>query len=468
MADYYDELLKLCGFEIEEINKERTRIEKAFQKLEIGPADMKTAERWVKQNHDIELKGVRKLLGAWLKELIDLVLAKDEGKKVVYYGFPSISGPGMAIKAAAPEEVYCSCPDVVLCHTMGQIFNKLTPILEAGEENGLPPGHGLCSLWQIRVGAMFKGIIPVPDMVIGSSYYCDMGSKADELLHERYGHPAVYVDGSMDSRWGEYPDYEPQRLEFLGMQLNKLFDRVKEILGVEVTRDAWDKALSVSRQLYSSIGHFTQVMSAAEPMPISGVEVELVLQLAAGSTGRAMTEGPEAVAILSQEVKKRVDEGVGVVEKGAPRVMTLIAHFSDPSIMHMMESAGLAMSATLLSVPPPKARHPTTYTTFGEIMAEREMRAGIYHSSYSIVKRCEEAVKALNMDGVIWNYLYNCRPLALTAHFLKKWVEENTGIPTLSLEIDNYDSRSYSAAALRTRVETFAEMLRAKKASARV
>lgn len=464
MANHYDELLRLCGFEDSEIKKEEPRIDKAFQKLELGPEDMKAAESWVRKNHDVELTGVRKLLGAWLKELVDLVLAKDEGKKVIYYGFPSIAGPGMAIKAAAPEEVYCSCPDVVLCHTLGQIFNKLTPILEAGEENGLPPGHGLCSLLQIRVGGLAKGIIPIPDLVTGSSYYCDMGSKADELLHQRYGHPAVYVDGSMDSRWGEYPDYLPERLEFLGAQLNKLFDEVKEVLGVVVTRDAWDRGISTSRQLYSALGYLTRLMTA-DPMPISGVEAELVLNLAAGSTGRAMSEGPEAVAILTQEIKKRVDEGIGVVEKGTPRVLGFIYPFSDPSITHMMENVGLAMFATLLTVPPPKAQHPTSYTTFGEIMAEREMRAGMYHSSYGVVKRCAAAVEAFDIDGVIWGYPYNCRPLSQPSHYLKKWIEESTGIPTLSLEMDFYDSRSYSAAALRTRVETFAEMLRARKAS---
>ena len=464
MADYYDELLTLCGFEGGEINKERHRIEKAFQRLEIGPEDMDTAEGWLRQNHDMELMGVRKLLGGWLKELIDLVLAKDEGKKVVYYGFPTIQGPGMAIKAAAPDEVYCACPDVVLCHTMGQIFNKLTPILEAGEENGLPPGHGLCTLQTIRVGALAKGVIPIPDLVLTSSYYCDAGSLTDKLLHERYGHPAVYVDGSMDSAWGEYPDYFPQRVEFLGAELNKLFNEVKKILGVEVTRDAWDKAMSVSRELYRGIAQSDE-LTKADPMPVSQAEIGLAMWLSSGCTGRAMNEGPSDITILNQEIKKRVDKGIGVLERGAPRVMTILTHYSDASITRMMENAGLAVCATLFSAPPPKAKSKTTYTSLGEQIAEREMRIGFYHSSYGKVQRCAKAVEDLNIDGILWNYLYNCRPLAITSHFLKKWVEENIGIPTLSLEIDNFDSRTYSAAALRTRVETFAEMLRARKAS---
>lgn len=77
------------------------------------------------------------------------------------------------------------------------------------------------------------------------------------------------------------------------------------------------------------------------------------------------------------------------------------------------------------------------------------------------------AIEDLNIDGMLWSYPFSCRPSALPSHLLKKWVEENTGIPTLSLEMDAYDSRSYSAAALRSRVEPFADMLRARKASVR-
>jgi len=466
MANYYDEFLtEICGFEVNEINKERSRIEKAFQKLEIKTQDIEVAKNWVRQNHDVSLMGVKKLLGAWLKELIDLVLAKDEGKKVVYYGFPSIQGPGMAISKAS-EEVYCVCPDVVLCHTMGQIFNKLSPILEAGEANGLPPGHGLCSLQQIRVGALALGIIPVPDLVFTSSYFCDMGSKADELLHYRYGHPTIYVDGSMDSKWGEYPAYLQKRVEFLGAQLDQLFDRTKEILGVEVTIDTWEKVMSISREMYKGVSQLNELMKS-DPMPISQAEVGLAIWLASGSSGRALTEGPAAIAILSEEVREKVRNKIGIVEKGAPRVMTMITHYSDASITRMIENAGLAYSATLLSAPPPKAKSKSLYRTLGEKIAEREMRLGSYHSSYGIVQRCVQAINDLNIDGVIWNYLYNCRPLSLHSHFLKRWVEENTGIPTLSLETDNYDSRSYSAESLKTRVETFAEMLRTRRALAK-
>jgi len=469
VANYYDELLKLCGFEDDEIKREKSRIDQAFQRLELGPEDMKTAERWVRQNHDVELLGVRKLLRAWLLELLDLVLARDEGKKIVYYGFPSIQGPGVAIQTAAElagVNLYCACPDVILCHTLGQIFNKLTPVLEAGEENGLPPGHGLCSLQQIRVGGMAKGIVPVPDLVTGSSYFCDMGSKADELLHERYGHQAVYVDGSMDSRWGEYPYYSPERVDFFGSQLNKLFSTAKQVLGVEVTREVWDKAMSSRNHFARAVAQLQQYMRA-DPMPLSTVEMYLAMMFSAATTGRAAVEGPEAIDTLCQEVKQRVEDGIGVMEKGAPRVMSSALFLSDPSVMHMIEDAGLA-TAPMTGGLSSKEMLAPTHATLGAYIADLHLIEGGYHSSFGMVKLMESVVNSLSVDGFIWGYTYNCRPMAQSSHFLTKWVRENTGIPTLSIETDHFDSRSYSAAALRTRVEAFAELLRARKASSRV
>ena len=96
------------------------------------------------------------------------------------------------------------------------------------------------------------------------------------------------------------------------------------------------------------------------------------------------------------------------------------------------------------------------------------MRDGFFHSTFGLAKRFEQAVQDLKIDGVLWGYQYNCRVLSQPSHLVKKWVEESTGVPVLSLEMDYYDSRTYSAAALRTRVEAFAEMLRARKASAKV
>jgi hypothetical protein len=465
MGNYYDKLFRLCGFEYKEIEKERPRIEASLEKLGISPGDMETADSWVRQNHDVSLKGVRKLLGAWLKELIDLVLAREEGKKIVYFGFPAILGPGLMLSASS-EDIYVSAPDMVLNHTMGQIFNKLDPILEAGEANGLPPGHALCSLWQVKIGGVAKGIIPIPDLALASSYYCDMGSKADDLVTALYGVPIAYIDGIMDSKWGEYPGYLPERVHYLGARINQAMEKAGKVLDIQIAPDAWERSRKNSRPFRDNLARLTEVMKA-DPVPLGLAELELLEALSGSSTGRGIQEGIKAMDILIKELGKRVEAGKGVTGKGAPRVMVRLGHTSDPRVTRLIEDAGLAVPLTYIlgSRGGVKVKPKRDYGTPGEIIAEYEMTGGYYHGTEAQIQLYEKAAGLMKLDGFIAQYLYNCRPVATISHIQKKYLEEKTGLPVLSLEIDNFDSRTYSADSLRTKVETFAEMLKAKKRS---
>jgi hypothetical protein len=466
MADYYDGLLKLCGFEQEELENERSRIEKTFKKLDIGPGDIPAAESWVRQNHDIKLKGVRKLLGAWLKELIDLVLAKDEGKKIVYFGFPAIQGPGMVIRASSDDVNVCA-PDMILCHTLGQIFNKVTPLIETAESNGLPPGHALCSLWQVKVGALVRGIIPVPDLALASSYFCDMGSKADDLVTAQFGVPVAYIDGIMDSKWGEYPSYLPERVDYLSKQVEKAVTMAEEVLDITIAPDAWEKSQESGRALLNNLSAILECMRA-DPVPVSVVELELLEPLTGSMTGRGLTQGIEAMGILADELSERVKAGTGATAKGAPRVMILQGHASDPTVTQLVEKVGLAVPLTTILAAGARPRaesgeRKSTGTTPAEALAEKQMSSGAFHGTDAAVKRLAASADIMKLDGFIVNYLFHCRPVSLFSGVTKKYLEENTGLPVLELEFDLADNRAYSAASMRTRVETFADMLKAKK-----
>jgi hypothetical protein len=125
----------------------------------------------------------------------------------------------------------------------------------------------------------------------------------------------------------------------------------------------------------------------------------------------------------------------------------------------MIEGAGLALGANLFNVPSRTPRFDTELRTLGEVIAEEGLRGGSYHSLFGLARRFVEALETIDVQGVIWGYLFNCRPIAIASHLVKDWIERQTGVPVLALEVDIYDSRTYSVEALRTRVETFADML---------
>jgi benzoyl-CoA reductase/2-hydroxyglutaryl-CoA dehydratase subunit BcrC/BadD/HgdB len=462
----YTELFKLCGFEPEEIEKERPRIDKAFQKAEIEREDIERAESRVRQYFDTTSLGVKKSLRIWMEQLLDLVLAKEEGKKIVYPAYPTVPFLTVAMNLAS-EEVYCQTPEMVLDVVMGQIFGKLDPILEAAEVHGMPPGLAMCSLNQARVGGIVKGIIPIPDLLLGTGFFCDQTPKTDDFIHEVYGVPMVIMDGCMDSSWDEFPEISPRRIKALATELRRAVEESQELLGIKITEEVLEKSSADFVRLWTALFGLWEFLKA-DPMPISLTDLGPIWWAATTTERRGMREGFRAIAELTKEAKRRVDEGRGVVEKGAPRVLILCHQATDPRVMRMFEEAGFAVPTTaLMGVTTSQATSyvETKYTTWEERVANILLSHGLYHSTSGLIHRYRELCKTWNLDGVLNFYHFSCRPYCITPLLIKKAIEEDPGIPVLSLEGDMWDTRDYSAEALKTRAETFAEMLRATKAA---
>jgi len=462
----YTELFKLCGFEPEEIKKQRPRIERAFHKAGITREDVKRAESRVRHSFDTTSPGVRKGLGIWMEQLLDLVLAREEGKKIVYPDYPTIPMMTLALNLAS-EDVYCQTPEIVLDFVMGQIFGKLNPILEAAETHGMPPASAMCALKQARLGGIVQGIVPVPDLLLGTGFYCDLTPKIDELLHEIYGVPMVIMDGCMDSSWDEFPEITPRRVNSLASEIRRAIDESEKVLGIRITDEVLNRSLGQFVDLWTALFGLWDYLKR-DPMPMSLVDLAPVWWFSTTTERRGITEGFGVIAALTEEIKKKVDEGAGAVEKGAPRVLIMCHQATDPGIMRMIEEAGLAIPTTaLMGITDAQATSyiETKYTTWEHRVANMLLSHGLYHSTSGLIHRYRELCKTWQLDGALNLYQFSCRAFCISPPLVKKSLEEDPGIPVLSLEGDMWDSRTYSAEALRTRVEAFAEMLRAAKAA---
>ncbi|MFC1963551.1 2-hydroxyacyl-CoA dehydratase [Chloroflexota bacterium] len=459
----YTQLLKLCGFEAEDINKEKPRINRAFQILEIGAEDIARAEARVKKYFDIELLGIRKILGICIKELIDLVLAKEEGKKVVYIGQPTTSKLGLVMTLASAD-VYCHAPQGVLGLAMGQIFDKIGPIIRSAEHHGMPPGLAHCSLSQARLGGIAKGIVPIPDLTVTSGFYCDHSAKTDELIHEVYGVPNIFIDSCIDANWDEWPEVSPQRVKYFGGEINRALGEIQKALGIEITEDVFCQAQTKGAKLNTSLQEINELMRG-DPQPLSQVDLNLCFHLRGCTDQRILEEAGQALSILAKEVKQRVDEGRGVMKKGAPRVLIGALPIADPSLIHIIESSGLAIPASVWSV-----LNTRPYISKGENLSPTErsaatqLMAGTFHSTAAQVWCIKEVLRDWAPDGYIHLYPFSCRVNVINSLMVKKAVEADPGIPVLALEADLYDSNNHSTEVLKTSVETFAEMLRVARA----
>ena len=238
-----DELMELCGFESSEINAQRHRFERSFNKLGITPANIETAKHRLTKYFDTELKGVRKILGYCLMGMVNTILCREEGKKkVIYAGMaPSFDPIGMAVMSQS-EEVFVAMPDRLFNIVLGNYFDKLVPLLEAAEGKWLRGGTAAhCSLIKTRLGLFVLDLIPHPDLMVTGGQMCETSPKNDELVYHLYDIPSFCYDSCNDFSSDE-PMEARRRVDLGRAVINRLIQKTEGVAGFEIKISALQEA----------------------------------------------------------------------------------------------------------------------------------------------------------------------------------------------------------------------------------
>jgi benzoyl-CoA reductase/2-hydroxyglutaryl-CoA dehydratase subunit BcrC/BadD/HgdB len=456
----YSGLLELCGFEPEDIERERPRIDKAFKIWQITAEDISRAEERIRRFFDLELTGMGKIRGIWLKEFVDLTLAREEGKKIVYSSFPPVAQVTGAISVMS-DKVYCSVPELSIITVMGQYFGKLGPVLEKAEEFWLPSGQAHCPFLQTHLAGVLGGMVPVPDLLTTPGVTCDQAGKTDEIIEYLYGVPVVHLDSCCDEPGDHWPFPDPRRVQYLAQELRNAARVFQEVIGLELTEEVINQGQREYGKIKSLFDKLQELRGKADPLPMSEKDWENIFDAIGVCAKRVVREGPEALNTLLKELEERVDRGVGVVEKGAPRVINFFAHTSDPAVTEVIEKAGLA---SVVNAGTPSALNlPSEYESIWEQIADKTLRGGTRCSAQLMINQLKDLCREWDVDGVIIAVLAKCRVYNIFPRKAKEEIERELGIPVLAFEQDSVDSREYSAERFRTRVEPFAEMLKDRK-----
>jgi benzoyl-CoA reductase/2-hydroxyglutaryl-CoA dehydratase subunit BcrC/BadD/HgdB len=72
-------------------------------------------------------------------------------------------------------------------------------------------------------------------------------------------------------------------------------------------------------------------------------------------------------------------------------------------------------------------------------------------------------VEKYGADGLVMHSNRSCKPYSLGQYDIQRIVREKMGIPTVMIEADMVDERSFSEGQIETRIEAFIELLKVRK-----
>ena len=76
-------------------------------------------------------------------------------------------------------------------------------------------------------------------------------------------------------------------------------------------------------------------------------------------------------------------------------------------------------------------------------------------------------VDKYDVDGIVMHSNRSCKPYSFGQYDIQKIVERERGIPSLLIEADMVDERSFSESQVRTRIDAFVELIQENKAARR-
>jgi benzoyl-CoA reductase/2-hydroxyglutaryl-CoA dehydratase subunit BcrC/BadD/HgdB len=456
-----DELLILCGYEPSELEKEMPRVRKAFDRVGITDADFVTGKDRIRTYYDIELKGVRQLLGMFIRELVNIVLARDEGRSKIIHacmagGFESVFSAFVSFS----KDVFVEIPNPPFMVVLGSIFGRFTPVLEAAEELWLKSGLvGHCAMVKSRVGILSLDLIPKPDVMVTSGLLCETSPKTNDIFNRLYGIPAVYYDTCQDREAWEYPD-SSRTIALEAASMRRAAEELGNHVGFHLEDEMIWESLRVRDEYGAAVAEVHNLIRETHPVPLGSTHENLLtwvspIAMSFDDLKRATT----AVNLLYDELTERVAKGIGVTQKGAPKIMGILpSHHTDPRLEQLINQMGMAIVAVdyELMMPPVEMadRKKDPY-----VAASQLIRGSMALPLSARVKVILEGCRKWHIEGVLDHFHVGCRGVAGDALIIQDAIRKELGIPVLALEWENFDPRVFSYEDFKAKLEVFKSMM---------
>jgi len=461
------ELLALCGFDEQGNTAFLPRVQQVFTRMGLTATDVERAKTRMTTYYDMDLRGIRKLMGLLLKDFCNIVCMRDDGRQRIVH---ACMLPGMDLLGSAimdnTKDVGLISPNATFMVVLGCMFGKFVPVLEAAERQWLKAGAvAHCGMVKSRVGLLSLGLIPKPDLAITSGYVCETSPKVNEILEQIYKIPACSVDAMEDRELREYPDAS-RAIAFAAKSMRHACKRIERETGFGITDEMLWRVLESRKTLDDAVGRLQELIRFADPLPLGSTHLNLLLALNCISfTGNELSEAVEVVRTLHEELLERNRAGIGATPRGAPRVLGIFPHHhSDPRWEYQANKAGLAIVAF-------------DFQAASELAGSREAIMNPDDPYEVIVQNLHgsftqplggriiivlDFCRRLGIDGVLNHYHLGCRYVVGDAMLLRDAIVKELGIPVLMVEWDNFDPRSYNHEQYEAKLETFRAMIESR------
>lgn len=441
------EFLQLLGWRSPELETFLPDWIHAAEYLNLTESDIRKAlDSWLPQYWDLTLLSVRKFIMACIREVVAVSKIKEykaKGDGILYTNSTASHVCIAANRIAGKGKLHVFYPDFIITTVLSAFFGK-NPSERAG--NGQDISCVRCALNKSYAVYCTSGLLPSPTVSWNWGLHCNESGKTEELIRcmECQTGEEVYLSIPHDAELGCDESLDAERTAYLADQIREGQQRVSEITGVPVTEEHMRQAMDEYIDYMRRMEVLTDLVVTADPQPISGNELTLFGMCMQICFDTGLTYVNDALDTAILEVRDRIERGVGVLPKGAPKLACHFQPLNFPWVGKAFQDNGVNL--TMGRIFPPASW-----------LEERIDSNDMYLSAARHCLMCPDAVnmkagadiaaKVLNLysfDGALYGFFSNCRWIGALQKTMILDVEKNTGIPHYFIQGDFWGVDGYN------------------------
>lgn len=323
-------------------------------------------------------------------------------------------------------------------------------MLDASERYGF--SRDSCTFLRGVLGASFSNILPRPDALVSTSYYCDGDPKIFDIFAEEYKKPHFYihVPFNAEADWAA---------AILAEQLEEMTLELAKVTGKEFHKEKLSEVIEYSNEARR---YFLRAMELRKNVPSPMLGCEAIDYIAAISQLWGSKEFVRISRTLCEELEERVERKAQAVEPERFRILWchLRPYYNDEVFNYIENHHGAVVAFESVNL-----------ITWGEMdpakpfrsLAEKLLANPAIGPYERMVKVVLGMIKDYRIDGLIWMAPWGCRHFNSLSQLVKDALRKVVDTPFYILDLECIDKRNYSKEQVRTRLDAFAEVLAGKK-----
>ena len=399
-----------------------------------------------------KIKAVKRMKEIMTAYYIDAKTAEQTGKKVAWI---TSGGPVEPLIAMDVIPVYPENHGAMIgASKMG------VDLCEKAETMGY--SSDLCSYARSDISCATLnggpiGGLPRPDMLVCCNNICGTVLKWYEVQARFFKVPLFILDTPFC-----HTEFTEEARRYVQEQINEYIAFLEESCGKKLD---FDRMQEVGRLSVEGQRLWQAVLDTAinRPAPLSAFDAFVHLALIV--TLRGTQQAVDYYRLLLAEMRERVASGIGAVPNERYRLLwdNIPVWFRTKWLSEKFASHEACLVADTYTSAWCGSLKYVDENNFLGTMAECYTRIYLNIGVDEMARQVIEMVDKYVVDGLVMHSNRSCKPYSLGQYDIQRIIGEQKGIPTLMIEADMVDERSFSEGQIETRIEAFIEMLREKE-----